>query len=111
MSTGIASFTIDASQFLSNFNKFDDQTMKKIEEGLKQVATAGENEAKRSAPWTDRTTNARNSIRGQYDDYTVYLSIGMFYGVFLELSNGGKYRIVWPTIEWMASTLERYLKI
>ena len=63
-----------------------------------------ENEAKRAAPWTDRTANARNSITGSgieesSQSYKVALAIGMHYGKYLELCNFGKYRIVWPTVE------------
>jgi hypothetical protein len=76
---------------------------------------AGENEAKRGAPWTDRTSNARNSIKGEAEAdsnaVTAYLSIGMYYGVFLELCNGGKYRIVLPTIQWMQTQLSKYLTL
>lgn len=74
-----------------------------------------EAQAKLTAPWTDRTGNARNSIggyspvEGGQGKVVGVLSIGMFYGVFLELSNGGKYRIVWPTLEWEGARLPLWL--
>lgn len=59
--------------------------------------------AKTSAPWTDRTSNARNGLR------FVHVAAGKFkhwiigthsveYGVYLETSNDAKYAIIMPTI-------------
>lgn len=64
------------------------------------------NQAKQYAPWTDRTGNARRSIRSQdtSDDETVRVSVGMGikgsleYPLYLEMSNGGKYRVIDPTV-------------
>ena len=86
---------------LSNFgNKIDNNLMSEME----LLGLTMENEAKRSRPWTDRTGNARRSIRGAArrigkDDLQVVLAIGVDYGVYLELSNGGRYRIIRPTID------------
>lgn len=82
---------------------------------MEATMAEAEADAKRSAPWTDRTGNARNSIGGYTDDSdkkhpTGILSIGMFYGVFLELKNAGKYRIVWPTLEIAAQRLPLWMR-
>lgn len=58
---------------------------------------------KEGAPWTDQTGNARNSI-GYADESTkgllqFWFYIGVHYGIWLELSNQGKYRIMQPTFE------------
>lgn len=62
-----------------------------------------EAEAKRNAPWTDRTSNARNSIRGyhtwQGKRCSIVLSGNMDYSPWLELSNEKKYAILLPTIK------------
>jgi len=60
--------------------------------------------AKEHAPWTDRTSNARQSLHAWIDDLSndvvvLYLSHGMHYGIFLERRWAGKYAIIWPTIE------------
>lgn len=92
------------------------------------------------APWQDRTGNARSGIffavdgfglqpitgtvtpaadalktdmaveRG--DDETLIITLGhtVFYGKFLELSNGGIYAIILSTIQSHLSQLERMLK-
>jgi hypothetical protein len=70
-------------------------------------AFAGRLEAKavQDRPWTDRTNAARNSITGSYDQIPggmiVALAIGVEYGKYLELSRGGKYRVIRPTVDAM----------
>lgn len=62
-----------------------------------------EADAKRNAPWTDRTGNARNSIQGGYgwdgDKLVIILSGNVSYFVYLELANEKKYAILVPTTE------------
>ena len=57
---------------------------------------------KRDAPWTDRTGRARRALLAEVeqDDRKValVLSHGVPYGKYLELSNGGRYAIVGPTV-------------
>ena len=59
--------------------------------------------AKRSAPWKDRTGNARRSIDNKVsatkDVVRGVIGIGVFYGKYLELSRQGKYRIIRPTVD------------
>lgn len=57
--------------------------------------------AVKTRPWTDRTTKARNSIKGTSEvklgTVTVALAIGVFYGKYLELSRFGRYSVIGPT--------------
>lgn len=92
------------------------------------------------AVWEDRTGNARSGIffavdgfglepvtgtvtpeaQSQKDDVTIengdentlIITLGhtVFYGKFLELSNGGQYAIIMSTIEGNLSSLEKMLK-
>lgn len=68
------------------------------------IASAKEMEtyAKANAPWTDRTTNARNGLYGKAitRDGHVVVMIGhsMEYGYWLENSNRFKYAILFPTL-------------
>lgn len=61
-----------------------------------------EGRAKKNAPWTDRTGNARNGLFGNVsvskDEAVIVLGHSMEYGVFLELANDGRYAILQPTI-------------
>lgn len=103
------------NEMLDRMTEFKQQTKNAAGEAIKGMMQEAENEAKRSAPWTDRTGNARRSITGsgpQFEGEKVvgYLCIGVEYGRYLELSNAGKYRIVWPTIEWEATRLSIWFR-
>jgi hypothetical protein len=77
-----------------------------------------ENYAKQNAPWTDRTTNARNGLsarsgkNGRSTHYIV-LAHQVPYGIWLEVRWSGKYAIIMPTIEVygpkVMETLEKIL--
>lgn len=75
-----------------------------------------EAEAKRDAPWTDRTSNARNSIQGTAgwdgDVLKVILSGGMHYSVYLELAHEKRFATLKPTIDKNApKILQGYQKL
>lgn len=75
-----------------------------------------EDYSKLNAPWTDRTGNARNSIIASdsvVDGNRVYgvVAIGVEYGKFLELCNGGKYRIIKPAVEVLGYRVLQYLTL
>ena len=57
---------------------------------------------KQDAPWADRTGKARRTllVEVEQDDNRIALvfSHGVEYGKYLELSNGGRYAIIGPTI-------------
>lgn len=75
-----------------------------------------EGEAKEKAPWTDRTSNARNSIQGDFgwkgDSAVITLSGNVDYFVYLELAHEKAYSILVPTIQENASEiLKGYKKL
>ena len=99
----------------TNLKYYRTKFKNKAEDVLDYTITQAESEAKRSAPWTDRTGNARRSITGVMlpattDVISAALFIGMSYGVNLELSYQGRYRIIWPTITQARTSLLRNLK-
>lgn len=59
--------------------------------------------ARKNAPWTDRTSNARNALSASAErdrpHYRVIVSHGMPYGVWLEVRFSGRYAIIGPTID------------
>ena len=99
-----------------------------------------QDEARQEARWEDRTGNARGGIffavdgfglgtitgtvtveaesggdgvtveQGDQDTLVITLGHTMFYGKFLELSNGGRYAIIMSTLERNLGTLEKMLK-
>lgn len=99
-----------------------------------------QNDARRGAIWEDRTGNARGglffavdgfglqpitgtvtpgamdartdaeAISGDKDHLVIVLSHTVYYGVFLELCNGGAYAIIMSTVERNLPTLERLIR-
>lgn len=59
--------------------------------------------ARSNAPWTDRTSNARNGLFAEafstHDNAGIVLYHSVDYGVWLELANDQRFAIVRPTIE------------
>lgn len=91
---------------------------KKIAIGVFGAAVASklEGEAKFGAPWTDRTSNARNSLSGEFHwegfKAIVTLSGGMDYSVYLELAMEKRFAILVPTIKANESSIyEGYRKV
>ena len=89
---------------------FGDQTKEFLERKkaglyalLQNWAGTMEDYAKTHAPWTDRTSHARQSLHGgvdvRGDQQVLYLSHGVEYGIWLELAHGGNYAIVGPTVD------------
>jgi hypothetical protein len=99
-----------------------------------------QNEARMTAPWEDRTGNARSGlfyavdglgfppivgqynadasiqdpdplkISGERDKLVLAMGHTVFYGKYLELSHGSKYAIVMSTIEGNLPVLEKMLE-
>lgn len=68
------------------------------------IADEAEAQAKATARWKDRTTQARRgltglALRASRDLVVVYLYHKADHGVWLELANGGAYKIIMPTLE------------
>lgn len=87
----------------TNFKAVERQIRAAIGVYADTAAKKMEGEAKNNAPWTDRTSNARNSILGDFgwkgNQAVITLSGNVDYFVYLELANGKKYAILSPTIE------------
>jgi hypothetical protein len=71
--------------------------------------------AKRNAPWSDRTGNARQSLHTLLEELgtdivTLYLSHGVQYGIYLEVRWAGRYAILWRTIEAHLGEVEVMLR-
>ena len=78
-----------------------------IRKGLDELADAWqpiiEDYMKINAPWTDRTSNARQTLNVTVDkskDRTeLVLAHGMEYGIYLELAHAGAWAIINPTLD------------
>lgn len=67
--------------------------------------------ARQNAPWTDRTSNARNGLfaTAQRDApvYRIIVGHSVPYGVWLEVRWSGRYQIIRPTIDHEGPELMR----
>lgn len=74
-----------------------------------QYAPLMENHMKSTAPWKDRSGNARQALNTQLDGrFTDIVTIdfghghGVDYGKYLEYANSGRYAVVMPTMDYFA---------
>ena len=102
-------------EFEQGFERY----MKRVHFAIQQVATywavVFESYAKEKAPWTDRTSNARQSLHAWTEDLSqdvvrLWLSHGMDYGLYLETKYAGQYAIIWPTIEQHLEAIRQMLQ-
>lgn len=84
---------------------------------LKKNEVPVENHMKTNAPWTDRTTNARNGLAARYvgSDKGVHQMVlfhQVDYGIWLEVKDEGKYAIIEPTMaEFGPKVMQDLVKI
>lgn len=87
------------------------EVMRNLDNTLKQMKRAGSTVvqitaaqavvyAKQTAPWTDRTGDARRSIHSESDreGMSASIGIGVDYGRYLETGFGGRYRVIDPAV-------------
>lgn len=89
-------------QVSSNLAAFGAKTIVRARIATEVFGGQLSSQSKRTAPWRDRTGNARRSIHSEVHQSigSIILAhgIGVYYGKYLELSNGGKYRVIGPTV-------------
>lgn len=77
-------------------------------------AEAMEQYAKANAPWTDRTGDARERLHATVEETgpigTIVLSHGVEYGLWLEISNSGRFSIIPETIDVFGPQIMRSLQ-
>lgn len=74
--------------------------------------------AQANAPWTNRTGDARRTLRGYYGAYgskggkAYYAALrhGVPYGIWLEVRFSGRWGIVWRTLEAFRGKASGYIK-
>ena len=99
---------IELDEIRHNLGKFDARANDAVAKVFQYQKTASENYMRSNAPWTDRTTNARNGLFSQADreasTHTLLMSHGVSYGIFLETMQAGKYGIITRT--WIRTSDE-----
>lgn len=98
----------------TNFKAVENKVRAAIENKGWVAALKMEGEAKKNKPWITRSSNAENSIKGEFKwqgkHAVITLSGNMNYSVFLELAHGKKYAILVPTIQKNAPEVIRAYK-
>lgn len=73
-----------------------------------------QNHMRQHAPWTDRTSNARQGLftRAFRDakGYTIILAHSVPYGIWLEVRHDGRYAIINPTLQIKGREVMRRLQ-
>lgn len=92
--------------------------------GAQYIATKAEADMRQQAKWTDRTGNARAGLtskavgggardQGRFtsqNSVIIYFIHKVEYGIFLELSYGGRYSIIIPTMQKSIPEVEKMLQ-
>ncbi len=98
--SGIAFFGIEAVS--ENIERAVSAMKSSSITGAQRVAREMEEYAKTNAPWEDQTGNARRTLKAVVvpaaNSTTIYLGYNVFYGIYLEFANGGRFAIIQPTM-------------
>lgn len=92
------SFRWNSNTLTGNVKTFGSKLDRAMAAAVEYSATRSENYMKSNAPWTDRTSNARNGLQtfpfhaGRTHGY--HLAHGVPYGIWLELRFDGRYGII-----------------
>lgn len=102
-------FTINSRSLDRNLARFDTRARTAIRATMELQARRSETWMRTNAPWTDRTTNARNGLfatvqDSEFDAWLLVVSHGVDYGIWLEVIESGKYAIVRPG--WLRANRE-----
>lgn len=93
----------DCVQLIKGLTQLEEYTEKKLEMVGDSYAAEMEEFAKKHAPWTDRTGNARRTMEGfcekDGDAFKIGIMGKMPYSPTLELEYDQKYAILYPTLE------------
>lgn len=109
-----ASIEIDMSEFKSKSLEFQAKFQASIPIVMRSVASQIKAYAKASAPWTDRTGNARQGLqyRTQVSDSEIAIILyhTMEYGFWLELAHQRRYKILEESIQAKVPDMVEALK-
>lgn len=109
------SFAYSDRELKANIGELNDR----IDGALKAVsdytAVEGTGYMKENAPWTDRTTNARNGLHAVADSpekgkYEIVFAGTVYYQIYLELANSGRYAIIMPAVRHEGELLMQRLR-
>jgi hypothetical protein len=103
-----------SAELIPNLKKYQERAIAAVAATGEYWGAGCQNAMRQSAPWEDRTGNARGGLFSVTDREgatrtVVYLGHTVYYGVFLELAHGKRYAVIMPTMERKLPELERML--
>lgn len=103
MAKGDFHFELDMAPLLRGINKMEAELDRGVAGVVEFWDTRIETHMKTTAPWTDRTGNARNGLfakAGHERAQRHWIDLGhrVNYGIWLEIRFAGRYAIVLPTL-------------
>jgi len=128
-----------SEQLIPGIKEYGQKVLVAVQAIANRWGLDNQNQARKEAPWEDRSAHARSGIffavdgfgletitgtvtveeseksdvtieQGNKDMLIITLGHTMFYGKFLELSNGGRFAIIMSTLERNLPDLERMIK-
>lgn len=104
---------IDRNTLTPNIKEMAPRLQQRVDSLVGYTAQRGQDWMRSHAPWTDRTSNARNGLFGTsyayQNGYRITFYHTMPYGIFLETRWDGKYQVIMPTVQKMGSELMKGL--
>lgn len=111
---GKIEFHYDDIKLKKNLREFPDKVDRAIRATMDYTGVESTKRMKEDAPWTDRTTAARNGLHTVNNfappKYELILSHTVPYGIWLEIANSGKYEIIMPTVRKQGDVLMKRLR-
>lgn len=99
---------IDASEIKRKLGKIDgDKAVKAV---IDYNAAYAEGWMKSNAPWTDRTGAARSGLMAIPYNNELLLAYSVWYGIWLEIANNGRYQILIPAMRVVGEKIIRDLE-
>lgn len=96
------------TEIRTNLRRFDGRANDAIAKVFSYHEGVSESYMRDHAPWTDRTTNARNGLYSKAEVegtvHTLLLSHFVSYGIYLETMQSGRYGIIVPA--WIKTSNE-----
>ena len=107
------SFTMDDHVLRRNVRELKPKIQRKVKAVVQQQGTQGIAALKQNAPWTDRTSAARNGLHTIVmlggDQHVIIYSHSVHYGIWLEVKFSGRDATIMPTIQKEGPDLMRKL--
>lgn len=98
----MSDFRLDATDLQNSLRIFEERASDAMFMYCETAASDLEGYMKRNRPWTDRTGQARQRLKGTAekvdDKFRIALSHGVDYGIWLELAHEKRYAVLEPTV-------------